>query len=74
MNRDIVITSSALGNYVIPASDVDGNTGYVKNMDTIATHGGYITKGDNNPTSDQGSLYYCEYRENRARAEGLGGG
>ena len=28
-------------------------------MDTIATHGGYITKGDNNPTSDQGSLYYA---------------
>ena len=42
-----------------PQSDVDGNTGYVKNMDTIATHGGYITKGDNNPTSDQGSLYYA---------------
>jgi signal peptidase I len=58
-DQDIVITSSALGNYVIPAGDVDGNTGYVKNMDAIATHGGYITKGDNNPTSDQGSLYYA---------------
>jgi signal peptidase I len=57
-DRDIVITSPALGNYVIPASDVDGNTGYVKKMDTVTAHGGYITKGDNNPTSDQGSLYY----------------
>ena len=58
-NRDITVTSSALGNFVIPASNVDGNTGYIKNMSTIATHGGYITKGDNNPTSDQGSLYYA---------------
>jgi signal peptidase len=55
-NRDIVITSSQLGNYIIPADYADGNTGYIKSMSTITTHGGYITKGDNNPTSDQGSL------------------
>jgi signal peptidase I len=55
-NRDIVLTSSQLGNYIIPADYVDGNTGYIKSMNTITPHGGYITKGDNNPTSDQGSL------------------
>jgi len=57
--RDITITSSQFGNYVIPASDVDGNTGYIRDMGTVTSHGGYITKGDNNPTSDQGALYYA---------------
>jgi signal peptidase len=57
-NHDIVITSSQLGNFVIPAEVVVTDAGYVMNMSTIAAHGGYITKGDNNPTSDQGSLYY----------------
>lgn len=56
--RDIILTSAALGNYIIPASDVDGMSGYVKDTGARATHGGYITKGDNNPTSDQGSLSY----------------
>ena len=55
-NHDIVITSSQLGNYIIPADVVVNNSGYVKTMSTIAAHGGYITKGDNNPTSDQESL------------------
>jgi signal peptidase len=54
--NDIRITSAAIGNYLIPGSDADGNTGYIKDQGTIATHGGYITKGDNNPTSDQVSL------------------
>ncbi len=57
-NHDIVITSPSLGNFIIPADDVDGNTGYIKDLGTVTAHGGYITKGDNNPTSDQGSLYY----------------
>lgn len=57
-NKDITITSAAFGNYVIPARYVDGNSGYIRDMGTTTDHGGYITKGDNNPTSDQGSLFY----------------
>jgi signal peptidase len=58
-SRDITITSAAFGDYVIPARYVDGNTGYIRDMGTTTDHGGYITKGDNNPTSDQGSLFYA---------------
>jgi signal peptidase I len=54
--RDVTITSQQLGNFVMPADAIVKNAGYVKNMSTIATHGGYITKGDNNSNSDQGSL------------------
>jgi signal peptidase I len=54
--RDIFITSQQWGNYVIPEDAVVKNAGYVMNMSTVATHGGYITKGDNNSNSDQGSL------------------
>lgn len=57
-NKDITITSAAFGNYVIPARYVDGNSGYIRDMGATTDHGGYITKGDNNPTSDQGSLFY----------------
>jgi signal peptidase len=44
------------GNYVLPADAVIPNSGYVRDTDTLATHGGYITKGDNNILSDQGYL------------------
>lgn len=54
--RDISITSRQLGNFIVPGDAVVKNAGYVRNMSTIATHGGYITKGDNNSNSDQGSL------------------
>lgn len=56
--QDIVFGSQQLGNYVLPAVVVVRNAGYIKNMSTIATHGGYITKGDNNSNSDQGSLAF----------------
>ena len=44
------------GNYVLPANEVIANSGYIRNTDTTTTHGGYITKGDNNNFSDQGYL------------------
>ncbi|MDO9325616.1 MAG: S26 family signal peptidase [Methanoregula sp.] len=44
------------GNYVLPAGSIVPNSGYVRNTNTTATHGGYITKGDNNNFSDQGYL------------------
>jgi signal peptidase len=56
--HDISITSAAFGNFVIPSRYVDGKSGYVREMNDTSDHGGYITKGDNNPTSDQGSLFY----------------
>jgi signal peptidase len=53
---DIVMRNVSGENYVLPAGDLVQNSGYVRNSSTITDHGGYITKGDNNPTSDQGSL------------------
>ena len=44
------------GNFVLPASEIVAGSGYVRNSSTITTHGGYITKGDNNNFSDQGYL------------------
>jgi signal peptidase I len=44
------------GTYVLPANEVIPNAGYVRNTNTTTTHGGYITKGDNNNFSDQGYL------------------
>jgi signal peptidase len=44
------------GNYILPVDQVVPNAGYVRNSSTITTHGGYITKGDNNNFSDQGYL------------------
>ena len=44
------------GNYVLPADAVIPNSGYVRDTGTLATNGGYITKGDNNILSDQGYL------------------
>jgi signal peptidase I len=42
--------------YVLPASAIDPKMGYIWYNQTPITHGGYITKGDNNQPSDQGSL------------------
>jgi signal peptidase len=44
------------GNFVLPAGEIVAGSGYVRNTSTITTHGGYITKGDNNNFSDQGYL------------------
>jgi hypothetical protein len=55
-SRDLVMRNVSGENYLLPADAVVQNAGYVRNTSTIATHGGYITKGDNNNFSDQGSL------------------
>jgi signal peptidase I len=44
------------GNYVLPSDVIAPDTGYVWNNGTSTAHGGYITKGDNNNFSDQGTL------------------
>ena len=51
-----LIMKTPQGNYVLPADAVIPNSGYVRDTNTLATHGGYITKGDNNILSDQGYL------------------
>jgi len=53
--RDVT-WQTPLGTYVLPADSLVKDYGYVRNTGTIATHGGYITKGDNNNFSDQGYL------------------
>jgi signal peptidase len=45
---------------VLPADAVVKNAGYVRNTSTTTTHGGYITKGDNNNFSDQGYLIIAD--------------
>jgi signal peptidase I len=55
-----VTMKTPLGNYVLPADAVVKNAGYVRNTSTTTTHGGYITKGDNNNFSDQGYLTISE--------------
>jgi signal peptidase I len=55
---DLVMKNVSGENYVLPAKDVTKNAGYVMNTSTVTTHGGYITKGDNNNFSDQGSLAF----------------
>ncbi len=47
---------SPRGNYVLPADTLIKDSGYVRDTETLASHGGYITKGDNNNFSDQGYL------------------
>ncbi|MGB9175667.1 MAG: S26 family signal peptidase [Methanoregula sp.] len=54
--RDIFMQNTPKGNFILPADAVVQNAGYVWNTSTITDHGGYITKGDNNNFSDQGSL------------------
>lgn len=53
--KDLIMRSPE-GSYVLPAAAVVPNSGYVRNTNATATHGGYITKGDNNNFSDQGYL------------------
>lgn len=42
--------------YVLPAGSLVPEMGYIWDNGTRTTHGGYITKGDNNVASDQGYL------------------
>ncbi len=51
-----LILRTPQGTYVLPVDAVVPNSGYVRATNTTATHGGYITKGDNNNFSDQGYL------------------
>lgn len=53
---DITMTNTPFGNFVLPAGTFVKNAGYVWNTGNTTDHGGYITKGDNNNFSDQGSL------------------
>jgi signal peptidase I len=53
---DIRITNTTFGDFILPSGAYVRNAGYVWNTGDSTTHGGYITKGDNNPTSDQGIL------------------
>jgi signal peptidase I len=55
-SRDLVMRNVSGKNFVLPASEIVTGAGYVRNTSTITAHGGYITKGDNNNFSDQGSL------------------
>jgi signal peptidase len=54
-SRDIIMQTPQ-GNYVLPAASIITDAGYVRDTNTTATSGGYITKGDNNNFSDQGYL------------------
>jgi signal peptidase len=47
--------STATQKYFLPEQYVTNGSGYVRYGDATA-HGGYITKGDNNPVSDEGYL------------------
>jgi signal peptidase I len=53
--KDITMRTSQ-GTYVLPADALVTDMGYVWSNGTPTSHGGYITKGDNNNFSDQGSL------------------
>jgi signal peptidase len=53
--RDILMRTPS-ANYLLPAAYILPDTGYLRASDTITSHGGYITKGDNNIASDQGYL------------------
>ena len=53
--RDIVIRTQN-ASYIIPSQYVTPGTGFIQYPGNVTTHGGYITKGDNNAASDQGYL------------------
>jgi signal peptidase I len=55
---DLSIKNLNGNNYILPAAAIVKNAGYVMHTSTITTHGGYITKGDNNSNSDQGTLTF----------------
>ncbi len=57
--KDLILQNTPKGNFVLPATMVVQNAGYVWNTNTTTNHGGYITKGDNNNFSDQGSLAFA---------------
>jgi signal peptidase I len=57
--RDLMMKNVSGENYVLPADAMVKEAGYVLNTRTVTTHGGYITKGDNNYASDQGSLAFA---------------
>lgn len=57
--RDLVLQNTPKGNFILPADAVVRNAGYVWDTSTVTDHGGYITKGDNNNFSDQGSLAFA---------------
>jgi signal peptidase len=59
-SRDLVMRNVSGENFVLPADTLVQYSGYVMNTSTITNHGGYITKGDNNYASDQGSLALAE--------------
>lgn len=61
-SRDVIIPPQ-LGNYVLPADAIVRNAGYVWDTETVTTHGGYITKGDNNNFSDEGYLAFASTGE-----------
>jgi signal peptidase I len=54
-SRDILMRTPS-GNYILPFAYILPDAGYIRASDTITSHGGYITKGDNNIASDQGYL------------------
>jgi len=54
-SRDILMRTPS-GNYLLPVAYVLPDAGYIRSSGTITSHGGYITKGDNNIASDQGYL------------------
>jgi len=56
--RDLVMQNTPKGNFILPADTIVRNAGYVWDTSTVTDHGGYITKGDNNNFSDQGSLAF----------------
>ncbi|MFA7695087.1 MAG: S26 family signal peptidase [Methanoregula sp.] len=47
--------NTATQKYFLPEQYVTNGSGYVRYIN-VTTHGGYITKGDNNPVSDEGYL------------------
>ena len=58
-SNDLVMRNVSGVNYVLPADTMVKYSGYVMNTSTVTNHGGYITKGDNNYASDQGSLAFA---------------
>lgn len=56
--QDLSIRNLEGNSYILPAAAIVKNAGYVMNTSTITSHGGYITKGDNNSNSDQGALAF----------------
>lgn len=56
---DLFMRNVSGENYILPADAIVADAGYVRNTSTVTAHGGYITKGDNNNFSDQGTLAFA---------------